>query len=455
MVKITSIGEYIWTISNPFCFSAPSSVFSHLCSFLVSAETYQLNVVYGKTYLLRIINAAMNEMLYFAIANHKLTVVGTDASYTKPLARDFITIGPGQTYDCLLQADQYLDQSYFYMAASPYVSGTSIDFDNTTTTARVKYIGRTSAGNCSRPSLPYLPRYKDTTPAINFTGSIRSLASKEHPIDVPLKVKTHLLTTIAVNTLPCPSQSNVSSTCEGPNGTRFAASMNNISFIRPLSVDILEAYYYSIKGVYRKNFPKFPPYVFNYTAEYQPLTLLEPKRATEVRILPYGTAVEMVIQGTSLVVSIDHPMHLHGFSFYVVGQGLGNFNKKSDPKNYNLVDPPKRNTIPVPKDGWVAIRFAAKNPGITFFSTLYTYIYIHIHTYIFLMKYLRICRSLVHALPSRASSFMGYGYSVHCERWAKTRRAGSATPTRYATMLLLMIMLSEELLLKFFSGYVL
>ena len=75
--------------------------------------------------------------------------------------------------------------------------------------------------------------------------------------------------------------------------------------------------------------------------------------------------VELVFQGTTLVGGNDHPMHLHGFSFYVVGMGLGNFDKDKDPLRYNLVDPPLMNTIVVPLDGWTAIRFTANNPGLS------------------------------------------------------------------------------------------
>ena len=74
--------------------------------------------------------------------------------------------------------------------------------------------------------------------------------------------------------------------------------------------------------------------------------------------------VEIVFQGTNLVAGTDHPMHLHGYSFYVVGWGFGNFDKNRDPLRYNLVDPPLQNTIAVPKNGWTAIRFKASNPGM-------------------------------------------------------------------------------------------
>ncbi|CAI9763921.1 unnamed protein product [Fraxinus pennsylvanica] len=76
--------------------------------------------------------------------------------------------------------------------------------------------------------------------------------------------------------------------------------------------------------------------------------------------------MELVFRGTNTVAGIDHLMHLHGYSFYVVGSGFGNFDKDKDPLNYNLVDPPLMETIAVPRNGWIAIRFKANNPGVWF-----------------------------------------------------------------------------------------
>ncbi|GMH00693.1 hypothetical protein Nepgr_002532 [Nepenthes gracilis] len=154
-------------------------------------------------------------------------------------------------------------------------------------------------------------------------------------------------------------------TCQGPNVTRLGASINNISFVDP-TIDILQAYYNKINGVYETGFPDLPPLVFNYTADYLPLEYEVPSTGTKVRVLNYNTPVEIVFQGTNVVAGADHPMHLHGHSFYVVGWGFGNFDKNTDPQNYNLVDPPLQNTIAVPYKGWVAIRFWARNPGVWF-----------------------------------------------------------------------------------------
>ncbi|KAL6316078.1 hypothetical protein AAG906_015594 [Vitis piasezkii] len=299
-------------------------------------ETFKLLVDYGKMYLLRIINVDMQDILFFSIAKHQITVVGTDASYTKPLARDYIAIS--------------LDKQLIIFKRK------GVEYDNTTTTAVVQYNGNYTP---SPPSLPFLPGYNDTNASVNFTGSLRSLANKDHPVDVPTNITTQLIFTVSMNTFPCP----LNRTCKGPNGTMLAASVNNISFVNP-KIDVLEAYYYQINGVFGTRFPSFPPYVFNFTAEYLSLLLELPNRWTEVKVLDYDSVVELVFQGTNLVAGTDHPIHLHGYSFYVVGWGFGNFNKDKDPLGYNLVDPPLQNTIAVPKNGWTTVRFKAHNPGV-------------------------------------------------------------------------------------------
>lgn len=63
-------------------------------------------VDYGKTYLLRITNAIMNEEMFFIVANHNLIVVRTDGAYIKPITSSYMMITPGQTMDVLITANQ-------------------------------------------------------------------------------------------------------------------------------------------------------------------------------------------------------------------------------------------------------------------------------------------------------------------------------------------------------------
>ncbi|KAJ4966958.1 hypothetical protein NE237_018807 [Protea cynaroides] len=322
------------------------------------AGTFKMLVQKGRTYLLRIINAGMNEEMFFSIANHSLTVVGSDGAYLKPIKTAYIMITPGQTMDCLLKADQTL--SHYYMAAKAYsAGGDNVAYDNTTTTAIIQYEG--SYTPPSSPFFPTLPDYNDTDAATNYTRLLRSLNNKDHPIDVPKSFDIRMYITISVNTLPCANNS-----CDGPNGTRLSASLNNISFRNP-SIDVLQAYYNRIQEVYTTDFPDDAPYYFNFTADELPTNLTTPKVGTQVKVVDFNSTVEVVFQGTNLLSSGEnHPMHLHGFSFYWVGWGFGNFNKTTDPKGYNLVDPPEINTVGVPKNGWATIRFRADNPGVWF-----------------------------------------------------------------------------------------
>ncbi|CAH1432229.1 unnamed protein product [Lactuca virosa] len=75
-----------------------------------------------KTYLLRIINAALNTQMFLKIANHSMTIVAADAAYTNPYPTYVIVVGPGQTTDVLLTTNQSLGS--YYMAVRAYISGT-------------------------------------------------------------------------------------------------------------------------------------------------------------------------------------------------------------------------------------------------------------------------------------------------------------------------------------------
>ena len=350
-------------------------------------------VDYGKTYLLRIINSIMNEEMFFMVANHNLTVVGTDGAYIKPITTSYIMITPGQTMDVLITANQ--SPSHYYMASRAYAE---LVFDNTTTTAILQYSGNYAAP--STPSFPNLPNFADIDSVTNFTRRLKALATKDYPVDVPQSVDTRLYITISVNTLPCANNS-----CDGPNGTRLSASLNNISFVEP-SIDVLQAYYRSIQHVYESDFPNEPPYSFNFTGDNLPNTLLTPEQGTKVKVLDYNSTVEIVFQGTNVLNGAEnHPMHLHGDSFYLLGYGFGNFNNETDPKSYNLVDPPEVNTIGVPTKGWAAIRFRADNPGINIYSEFTADIFnsvtlflVCVYIYVLTIMGFHYFRGMVHAL---------------------------------------------------------
>ncbi|GMN47912.1 hypothetical protein TIFTF001_017075 [Ficus carica] len=311
---------------------------------------FTLRVQTGKTYLLRIINAALNEELFFKIAGHKLTVVEVDATYIKPFTIDTIIIAPGQTTNALITADQ--NSGKYLIAASPFMDS-PIAVDNATATATVHYAG-TLANAATTLTVP--PPQNATQVANKFINALKSLNSKKFPANVPLTVDHNLLFTVGLGINPCP-------TCKAGNGSRAVASINNVTFVMPTTA-LLQAHFFKTKGVFTTDFPGKPPHVFNYTGT--PPASLATNNGTKVYRLKYNETVQLVLQDTGIIAPENHPVHLHGFNFFVVGRGLGNYNPKKDQKSFNLVDPAERNTVGVPSGGWTAIRFRADNPGVWF-----------------------------------------------------------------------------------------
>ncbi|CAA2999149.1 laccase-1 [Olea europaea subsp. europaea] len=328
-------------------------------------DTLIQTVERGKTYLLRIINAALNDELFFAVANHTLTVVEIDSVYTKPFTTSAIMIAPGQTTNVLLTANQIPD-GMFVMAARPYLTSV-FPFDSSTTIGFLKY-NTTKLGREKPPLPPYslpsnLPSMEDTAFATNFSNQLRSLASTDYPCNVPKEIEKRVITTIGLSLQDCP----VNETCKGYRNKRFYASMNNQSFIRP-SRSVLESHYLKLNTGYASDFPEKPPNVFNYTG-VDPVAEninMNPEFSTRLLEVPFGTKLEIVLQDTNFLNPENHPIHVHGHNFFIVGRGFGNFDVYKDPAGYNLVDPPERNTVAVPVGGWAAIRINADNPGVWF-----------------------------------------------------------------------------------------
>ncbi|KAF7143750.1 hypothetical protein RHSIM_Rhsim05G0201600 [Rhododendron simsii] len=287
-----------------------------------------------------------------------MKVVAVDASYTNPMVTDVIVIAPGQTVDALLTADQPL--ASYYMAAHPYASAAGVSFDNTTTTGIITYESATSL----TPLMPTLPAINDTPTAFKFYSNLTSLMSGPYWAPVPLKIDKHMFVTEGLGLVPC----GANQTCEGPLNLIFAASMNNASFVLPTKLSMLQAFFFNVKGIYTTDFPKNPPLVFNYTDSSNALntSLVITSKSTKVTKLKFGSTVQIVFQNTALVGIENHPIHLHGFNFYVLAQGFGNYDAVNGPKKFNLVNPQKRNTIGVPVGGWAVIRFTANNPGVWF-----------------------------------------------------------------------------------------
>ncbi|KAM0837165.1 hypothetical protein ACQ4PT_061841 [Festuca glaucescens] len=317
----------------------------------VTENNYILNVERGKTYLLRIVNAAVHEEYNLNIAGHKFTVVAVDANYVKPYTTDTIVTASGETVDALLIADA--PPGRYYMVAQAVQSPEPSPQIPVLISRGVVYYNYNQSKRSDDDGTPIvapeLPDQHDATPSFYFRGNLTSLL----PQPVPLNVDEHLLIAIDVGDI-CLYEGS-------PNC--MVSKLNNISFELPTRTSLLQAHYNNNMSRSISMLQELPSILPMVEFGHSPKS-----KATIVRRVRHNTVVEIVFQNpySSDLISNTNPMHLHGHDFFILGQGLGRYDMVKDVQAYNLVDPPARNTALVPIYGWMAIRFVANNPGVWF-----------------------------------------------------------------------------------------
>ncbi|CAL4983143.1 unnamed protein product [Urochloa decumbens] len=363
----------------------------------VKEHGYVLDVVPGKTYLLRVINAGLFSEFYLKIAGHKFTVVAADANYVSPYNTDVIAIAPGETVDALVVADAAPGR-YYLVALPNQAPLPDTQTPEFTTRGMVQYrdnhssdIANGAPAVWSRrgtkeeekvegptidvPVAPEMPDHHDTITSFYFHSNLTSL----HHRQVPQQVDEHIFIVLGLGSI-C---RNGKQSCKrgDKNETIVLATMNNVSFQHPMAATpMLEAHYYHTgSNDPMQELPDEPPRLFNFTdialIPFGPKEMsLEPSsKATVVRRFRQGAVVDMVFQSTAILQGDSNPMHLHGHDMFLLAEGLGNYDAAKDVARYNLVNPPVKNTVLVPNLGWAAVRFVAKNPGVWFMHCHYEF----------------------------------------------------------------------------------
>lgn len=198
---------------------------------------------------------------------------------------------------------------------------------------------------------PDFPSMVDPAPPIAYIANLKGL----DPYDLPETPDHSLVYVVGIAFVAC--------TADEPTCTqKLSGTVQNTTFDDPQGTSILQAYYDDVPGVFTHDFPDDPPVFEDFTTA--PNTdYIVGSRGTRVKELKFGDTVQLVLQNVWALGILDHPFHLHGHDFYVVGRNYSNFDPAVDPAGFNLVDPPKFNTFAIPTSGWVALRFQAKNPG--------------------------------------------------------------------------------------------
>eukprot|EP00884_Botryococcus_braunii_P009161 jgi/Botrbrau1/18246/Bobra.0844s0001.1 len=346
-------------------------------------QRYNATVEQGKTYRIRIINVGSLGYLTLVFEGHPVTIIAADGVPVHPLEVDQIDINLGQRYDVLLKADQPVG-NYWITAQVQFRTGSPSGY------GILRYKGANSSlpSSASPPPDTYPPwtldelqeiRSLDTTkPSVSgsfeivFPGNLTSLRPPDATRTLLLNNTQPLLTTgqlrWALNNVA--AQLTPSCTSFLDNAYANGAVTNYI----PLQQ----------RGTTRDAAPRIDDALTNESGNDREVALYSddspiqtsPVPGQHVVVLNPGDVVDVILinlpananngdyrpgVGANRTATEQHPFHMHGHHFWVLGHGVGKYNPAN--ASLNTEDPPFRDTYTVFKGGWTVIRFIADNPG--------------------------------------------------------------------------------------------
>jgi FtsP/CotA-like multicopper oxidase with cupredoxin domain len=317
-------------------------------------ERYNKTVEAGKRYLLRLINTSTDTTYVFAIDNHNFTVVEADFVPVENYTTDHLAIGIGQRYHVVLNTlpDEQRDGiDEFWIRTVPadhcnnfadvldvrrgilYYNGHKKQWP-TTTEGKYNYTCRDEPPKDLKPVVPWVvpPLNQDDKKDFNDTWTNSSIL-------------------LANWSLPAEPHSGLS----GPYVNNW-----NILKEEPLWVN------YSL------------PTVNNTDAQFGPndAVYVVGKNPSHEKNGTYWTY--MVIIGNMTLennetnigpskggklIPAAHPLHFHGHDFALLKQSYEPYKGAKSLTRLKYDNPPRRDVVLLPKDGYVVIAFRADNPG--------------------------------------------------------------------------------------------
>ncbi|CAG8498985.1 2344_t:CDS:2 [Cetraspora pellucida] len=265
--------------------------------------------VQGKRYRFRIINTSAFAEFIFSIDEHPMDVIEVEGMMTKRHTIHRLPINIAQRYSVIVTADKPIGKYWMRSEMETTCLATQSDQLNSLVKAIVEYDGHDDIDD-----IPNSVAWAETPENCVDLNSSNLIPYNEQNIpDVDYKL------TIDVNFHP------------DDNGI-VRGYINNSSYI-------LDADYPTLYKVFDN--------VNEYSAD-QNVYVIEKNKVVDIILSNNDTGM--------------HPFHLHGHVFWVLG--IGQNGTSPDYKYLNLKNPIQRDTITVPAQGWVVLRFVSDNPGV-------------------------------------------------------------------------------------------
>ncbi|KAL3417370.1 Lcc2 [Phlyctema vagabunda] len=290
-------------------------------------EPYTLNFdstsAQPKQYLLRLINTAFDSTFNFSIDNHHLQVISADFVPIVPYNTTSILVAIGQRYDVIVAAD-------------PDPTGGPLPEDG-------NYWIRTWRTDCFGE--------EDHSPGYETTGIIRYGESSGFPnttawpnihtacADEPYD---QLVPIMPWNVGPAANGiESLSVQGKSDQGTIYPLAFFSLGSdnFDPLRIDYGDPTFLNL----------------NYTGAWDPLWVVFPENYTDT------DWVYLTLKGYQDYTFGAHPIHLHGHDFAILYQN--ETDKVPTSKDLKTDNPPRRDVVLLPANGYVVIAFKTDNPG--------------------------------------------------------------------------------------------
>ncbi|KAG0073328.1 hypothetical protein BGZ89_006621 [Linnemannia elongata] len=273
----------------------------------------KFSFVPGKVYRLRIINMSALAMFHIHIDGHDMDIIEVDGVDVQRTSVKTFPISAAQRYSVLVTAKNTSSNNFL-------IHG---DMD---------------------------PEMFDTVPdtlQMNITGTIiYDAASPLAPTELidwgDFDDAALLTPVIPMATTPADNQISLTASFQVMDDHINKATFNNITYVAPKVPTLYTA-------MSMGNLSSDPRVYGTYA---HPL------------VLKHNSWVEIIINNND---AGNHPFHLHGHVFQVVGRGDGVYDGSTPYTYFNTTNPLRRDTVLVPSLTNVAIRFQANNPGVWFF----------------------------------------------------------------------------------------
>ncbi|KAK8152597.1 Cupredoxin [Phyllosticta citrichinensis] len=270
-----------------------------------TGERFQLDVVQGTSYRLRVINVAIQSTFKFYIDGHKFTVISTDFTPIQPYETDILNINSGQRYDLIVTADQ--DVGSYWMRSDNQNACAGIR-QSTDIKGIFQYSG--ASGTPTSTAYNYTSECRDEDPALHTPIVSRDASGADFTYDADI---------------------NISNNTNGTNIYRWLVS--GTTFVARWGDP-------TVNGILDGGEPT------DYSSN---LMFDAPTR---------GIWVYVVVQSA---VALPHPIHLHGHDFLVLAQGNDTYDASIP---LNTVNPSRRDTVLMPGLGYVVVAWQVDNPGV-------------------------------------------------------------------------------------------